>query len=114
MNRRVLLSATVVATLVAIAFSTTTDANPNATTGTLVSVESGWGGEGIYLVVTPAISPACNGKVYMPTTATQYKENLALAMLALAQGMQVTIFYSATCDANGFADFVSLSIGPAS
>jgi hypothetical protein len=47
----------------------------------------------------------------MPTSAIQYKENLSIAMLAYAQGLPVTIFYSATCDANGNVAFVSMLLG---
>jgi hypothetical protein len=112
MDIQCLFGRLVLTTMVALAVSTDADANPNFTTGTLTAVQSGWGGEGIYLIVTPSPSPACSGgKIYMPTSALQYKENLALAMLAYAQGSPVTIYYNPTCDPSGFLDFVSLSLG---
>lgn len=40
-----------------------------------------------------------------------YKENLALAMLALSQGLTVTIYYNTTCNSNGDEAFVSLVVG---
>lgn len=97
--------------MLAFAVSTDADANPNSTTGTLTTIETGWGGEGIYLIISPAPSPTCNGKIFMPISANQYKENLAIAMLAYAQGLPVTIYYNAACDANGSVAFVSLVVG---
>ncbi len=37
----------------------------------------------------------------MPTSAIQYKENLALATLAVSQGLTITVYYSTTCDSSG-------------
>jgi hypothetical protein len=114
MNTQYIVGRVLVSTMLALAVPTEADANPNFTTGTLTAIQSGWSGEGIYMIVAPAPSPACNGRICMPTSAIQYKENLSLAMLALSQSLPVTIYYSATCDASGFLDFVSLSIDLAS
>ena len=111
LNSKCFVCSLIMTTILVIAVSTDAAADPNFTVGALTSIESGWGGEGIYMIVTPAPSPACNGKIFMPTSAIQYKENLALAMLALSQSLPVAIYYGATCDANGSLDFVSLSIG---
>jgi hypothetical protein len=111
MSAKKLVGGVFILTMLAMSASTEADAAPNFTTGTLTSIGSGWGGEGIYMFVSPAISPACNGAVYMSTSAIQYKENLALAMLALSQSLRITIYYSATCNASGSVDLVSLTIG---
>lgn len=98
-------------TMLVIAGSSDADANPNSTSGKLTSIQTGWSGEGIYMTMTPAPSPACNGRVFMATSAIQYKENLSLAMLAYAQGLSITIYYNTACDGYGNVNFVSLSIG---
>lgn len=111
MNVKYFVGRMLMTAMIAIAVSTSADANPSSTTGTLTVIQTGWSGEGVYMTITPAPSPACNGKLFMPTSAIQYKENLSLAMLAYAQGLTITIYYSPTCDANGNVNFVSLSIG---
>jgi hypothetical protein len=104
--RRLLITA-----ILGIALSSVAEANPNSTTGTLTSIETGWAAEGIYMIITPAPSPACNGRILMPTSAGQYKESLSLAMLAYSQGLPVTIYYGTACDAYGNVAFVSLTLG---
>ena len=111
MNSKLSFSRLVAAAILAVAFSTSATAQtPVGTTGVITSIESGWGGEGIYITLSPAPSPACNGRLFMPTSAIQYKENLALAMLALSQGLTMTIYYNTTCDSYGNVAFVSLNI----
>ncbi len=111
MNGKPSFGRLVAATILAVAFSTSATAQtPVGTTGMITSIESGWGGEGIYIVLSPAPSPVCNGKLFMPTSAIQYKENLALAMLALSQGIAITIYYNTACDSNGNVALVSLSV----
>ena len=110
-NKPSLFSELIAATILAVTFSTSASAQtPVTTTGMITSISSGWGGEGIYLTLSPAPSPACNGRIFMPTTAIQYKENLALAMLALSQGLTVTVSYNTTCDSNGNVAWVSLIV----
>ncbi len=109
MNAKSIVGSLTVAMILVITGASNAHANPNSTTGTLSSIGSGWGGEGIYLTITPALS-ACSGRVFMATSAIQYKENLALAMFAMAQSLPITIYYSATCDASGDLDFVSMVI----
>ena len=111
MNSKLSVSWLVAAAILAIAFSTSATAQtPVGTSGTITSIGSGWGGEGIYIILSPAPSPVCNGRLFMPTSAIQYKENLALAMLALSQGLTITIYYNTTCDSNGNISLVSLSV----
>jgi hypothetical protein len=111
MNSKLSFSRLVVAAILAVAFSTSATAQtPVGTTGMITSVGSGWGGEGIYMSLSSAPSPVCNGRIFMPTSAIQYKENLALAMLALSQGLTVTIYYNTTCNSNGDEAFVSLVV----
>jgi hypothetical protein len=86
-------------------------ATPVTSWVTITAISTGWAGEGIYFTVTPVLTPACNGRLFMPIAATQYKENLALAMLAISQGLTVTVSYDPTaCDAYGNIAFVSLGI----
>jgi hypothetical protein len=111
MNSKLSFSRLVAAAILAVAFATSATAQtPVGTTGTITSIGSGWGGEGIYIILSPAPSPVCNGRLFMPTSAIQYKENLALAMLALSQGLTITIYYNTTCDSNGNVALVSLNV----
>jgi hypothetical protein len=111
MNSKLSFSRLVTAAILAVAFSTSATAQtPVGTTGVITSIGSGWGGEGIYITLSPAPSLVCNGRILMPTSAIQYKENLALAMLALSQGLTVTLSYNTTCDSNGNVALVSLNV----
>jgi len=111
MNNKLSFSRLVAAAILVVTFSTSATAQtPIGTTGTITSIQSGWGGEGIYITLSPAPSPVCNGKLFMPTSAIQYKENLALAMMALSQGLTVTIYYNTTCNSNGDVALVSVAV----
>jgi hypothetical protein len=111
MNSKPSFSRLVAAGILAAAFSTSATAQtPIGNTGTITSIQSGWAGEGIYITLSSAPSPACNGRLFMPTSSIQYKENLALAMLALSQGLTITIYSSTTCDSTGNVALVSLSV----
>ena len=111
MNNKPFFGRLVFAAILAVAFSSSATAQtPVGTTGMITSIGSGWGGEGIYIALSPAPSPVCNGRIFMPTSAIQYKENLALAMLALSQGLTITIYYNTTCDGNGNVALVSLNV----
>jgi hypothetical protein len=111
MTKKRLVGKFVMTMIFTLAVSTDADANPNSTTGTLTTIETGWGGEGIYLIISPTPSPICNGRIFMPISANQYKENLAIAMLAYAQGLPATVYYNSACDANGNVAFISLTVG---
>jgi hypothetical protein len=111
MNNNPSFSRLVVSAILAVAFSASAVAQtPVSTTGMITSIQSGWGGEGIYITLSPTPSPVCNGKLFMPTSAIQYKENLALAMMALSQGLTVTIYYNTTCNSNGDVALVSVTV----
>jgi hypothetical protein len=111
MNSKLSFSRLVAAAILAVAFSTSATAQtPIGTTGTITSIQSGWAGEGIYITLSSAPSPACNGRFFMPTAAIQYKENLALAMLALSQGLTITVYGGTTCDSTGNVALVSLTV----
>jgi hypothetical protein len=111
MNNKLSFSRLAAAAILTVAFSTSATAQtPVGTTGMITSIGSGWGGEGIYITLSPTPSPVCNGKLFMPTSAIQYKENLALVMMALSQGLTVTIYYNTTCNSNGDEAFVSLVV----
>jgi hypothetical protein len=111
MNSKLSFSRLVTAAILAAAFSTSATAQtPVGTTGVITSIGSGWGGEGIYITLSPAPSLVCNGRILMPTSAIQYKETLALAMLALSQGLTITLSYNTTCDSNGNVALVLLNV----
>ena len=81
------------------------------TTGHLVRIGTGWGGEGLYLTLDQPTTPACSsGMLFMPTTAAQYKETYAMALEALSLGLAITVYYTPTCNGASMSiDAVSVS-----
>jgi hypothetical protein len=70
MNNKLSFGRLVTAAILTVAFSTNATAQtPVGTTGVITSIASGWGGEGIYITLSPTPSPVCNGKLFMPTSA---------------------------------------------
>lgn len=89
-------------------------ANPNSSTGTITELQTGWFGEGIYITISPTPkNPVCqDSRIFMPTTAPQYKDNLAMLLIVRDQKIPVSISYNATCNTppNGNAyGFVSIT-----
>lgn len=75
-------------------------------TGTIATIETGWTGEGIYIVLNPSPNtntatnnPACSDtRIFMPANAPQYKDNLAILLAARSLNADVLIYYSTTCN----------------
>ena len=76
-------------------------ANPISSTGTVTELQTGWYGEGIYITLSPTpsnlVCPS-DTRIFMPMTAPQYKDNLAILLIARAQNMTVSISYNTTCN----------------
>jgi hypothetical protein len=76
-------------------------ANPISSTGTITELQTGWFGEGIYITISPQPkTPVCpqDNRIFMPTTAPQYKDNLAILLILRNQQTPVSISYNTTCN----------------
>jgi hypothetical protein len=75
----------------------------NVATGTIATIEPGWAGEGIYIVLVPTPAPAppattCSDtRILMPLTTPLYKDNVAVLLAARSLDAGVVIYYSSTC-----------------
>ena len=87
-----------------------------ATTGKLTRVGTGWGSEGLYLTLdVDTIHNSCVAKnsLFMELDHPQYRETVSIALLTLAQGRPLDVYYDGTCWGNSVKLFaVSIRTHP--
>ena len=86
----------------------------SSTSGMLLRIGTGTAGEGLYLTIDQPTTPVCSsGMLFMPTSAPQYKETYATALVAYSEGKPITIYYSPSCIDNGsLIGIDAISIAP--
>lgn len=84
------------------------------TSGMLLRIGTGVAGEGLYLTIDQPTTPVCSsGMLFMPTSAPQYKETYATAVVAFSLGKPIVVSYSPNCIQNGtLIGIDAISIGP--
>jgi hypothetical protein len=71
------------------------------TVGKITRIGTGLVGEGLYLTMdVPTHDNNCNTNdmLFMERANIQYQETLSIALLTLAQGRPVDVFYDGTCN----------------
>jgi hypothetical protein len=90
------------------------EADPLASAGTITELQTGWAGEGIYITLNPTPTPTnlvCkDGRILMPTSLAQYKENLAMLLIARQQNATVTIAFNNTSCTPGGTTYAFVSM----
>lgn len=85
--------------------------NPSYVTESVTAIGTGWNGEGIYITLAAGSNGCSSGQVYfLPLTAAQYKETVALAIAARVNGNALTVFYSGCANNNTAGQLVSVTI----
>jgi hypothetical protein len=105
------------ALLLALALAAPLVADASATfqffSGRVQRVASGWGGEGIYVLLDSLVQSTCateRNSVVMEKSNPGYKENLAILLAAVASKAPVEIWYDRAACYNGQAKLVSIGL----
>jgi hypothetical protein len=91
------------------------DATTVTVTGDITRIGTGVGGEGLYVTIgglTSGDAPFCSaGFLFMPTTAAQYKDTVAIVIAVRAQGAPITVYYdNQNCSSGNPAAFNLISV----